>query len=122
VPPVIWLSSIEGKMKPFLAYAITFFLAPTFSAVMAIPLMPIQVKIFKSIPVINFFIGLVTAWLGTLIFSWFGLKANILMIIILSAGFILNSLREIGILPNAWMFLVAELAGVATGGYLFFMN
>ncbi len=109
-------------MKPFFAYIITFFLAPTIGTLMAIPLMPIQLKIFKGIPVINFGIGLITVWLGTLIFSLFGLRATILMVIILSFGFIINSLREIGVLPKAWLFLIVELAGVATGALFFVIH
>jgi hypothetical protein len=109
-------------MKSFFAYAITFFIAPTIGTLMAIPLMPIQLKIFRGLPVINFFIGLITVWLGTLIFSWFGLKPTILMVIVLSGGFILNSLREIVVIPKEWLFLIVELAGVTTGAFFFVIH
>jgi hypothetical protein len=113
------LQAYDRKMKSFLAYAITFFLAPTLGTLIAIPFMPIQLKLFKGIPLVNFCIGLLTVWLGTVILSWFGLKPTILMIIVLYIGFIINSLRELWVLPKAWLFLIVELAGVATGAFLF---
>ena len=89
---------------------------------MAIPLMPIQLKLFRGIPLINFCIGLVTVWLGTMIFSWFSLNPTILMVMVLAIGFIMNSLRELRILPKAWLLLIGELAGVATGAFLLVLH
>lgn|SRR5208337_832601 len=106
-------------MKSFLAYAITFFLAPTVGTLLLIPMMPIQLKLFGRIPIINFCVGLLTVWLGTVIFFLFGIKPTVVMVIVLSGGFVLNTLRELRVLPSAMSFLIAELAGVATGAFFF---
>lgn len=68
--------------------------------------------------------GVITVWFGTIVFSWFGLKSTILMVIILGIGSLLNSLNRLKATTQE-QFLIelsssaSELVGIMIGGIFF---
>jgi hypothetical protein len=76
-------------MRAVAAYVLTFFLAPTFSALAGLigELMPFN---FVTALLTQALVGFTAVWIGRLIFSWLGVAAGWPMAVMLLVGMLWN--------------------------------
>ena len=115
-------------MKTFLTYFISVVISPIFIMIVATIFLPKPLSI-SGILIQTGVLGFVSIWLGTIIFSLFGLQPVPLMVFLIGIVFFFNYLiaydfKDTGpILYNATLLgVVGSLSGVLIGGLYFFFG
>jgi hypothetical protein len=80
-------------MRTLAAYVLTFFLAPTFSALVGLAGVSLPIN-FVTALIQQALVGVAAVWIGRMIFSWFGLTAGWPTAIMLLIAFVWNDLSH----------------------------
>ena len=114
-------------MRTFLTYFISVVISPIFIMILAMIFLPKPPQSISGILIQTAGAGFVSIWLGTIIFSLFGLQPVPLMVFLIGIVFFINYLiahdfKDTGpILYNATLLgVVGSLSGVLIGGLYFF--